>query len=91
MSLKDYPEKVRPFVFHGIQLDVDHGTQARGDCPICGMDLVKLEAGEQSFNPEAAETRTVITVAPEVIQNMGVRLGRVKRKTLQKEISKEML
>ena len=50
-----------------------------GTCPICGMDLVKLEAGEQSFNPEAAETRTVITVAPEVIQNMGVRLGKAER------------
>lgn len=50
-----------------------------GTCPICGMDLVKLQTGDQSLNPEAAETRTVITVAPEVIQNMGVRLGKAER------------
>jgi Cu(I)/Ag(I) efflux system membrane fusion protein len=50
-----------------------------GACPICGMDLVKLETGGQDFNAEAAATRTVITIAPEVIQNMGVRLGRAER------------
>lgn len=50
-----------------------------GTCPICGMDLVKLETGGQQLGSETAETRTVITVAPEVMQNMGVRLGKAER------------
>lgn len=50
-----------------------------GTCPICGMDLVKLQTGGQSLSAESAESRTVITVAPEVIQNMGVRLGKAER------------
>lgn len=49
-----------------------------GTCPICGMDLVKLDTTGQDLNPETAETRTVVTVAPEVIQNMGVRLGKAE-------------
>ena len=49
-----------------------------GTCPICGMDLVKLETGGQQFDAEAEESRTVITIAPEVIQNMGVRLGKAE-------------
>ncbi len=49
-----------------------------GTCPICGMDLVKLQTDGQGFNAEAAESRTIITVAPEVIQNMGVRLGKAE-------------
>ncbi|MFY0609950.1 MAG: efflux RND transporter periplasmic adaptor subunit [Hyphomicrobiaceae bacterium] len=50
-----------------------------GTCPICGMDLVKLETGGQELGAETAETRTIITVAPEVMQNMGVRLGKAER------------
>jgi len=50
-----------------------------GTCPICGMDLVKLETGSQELGAEAAETRAIITVAPEVMQNMGVRLGKAER------------
>lgn len=49
-----------------------------GSCPICGMDLVKLETGGQGFNAEVEETRSAITVDPEVIQNIGVRLGKVE-------------
>ncbi|MEO0810117.1 MAG: efflux RND transporter periplasmic adaptor subunit [Pseudomonadota bacterium] len=50
-----------------------------GPCPICGMDLVKLETGGQDFSAENAKARTAITIAPEVIQNMGVRLGKAER------------
>src|SRR6056297_1137541 len=38
-----------------------------GTCPICGMDLVKLETGD-SLGSTAGEGRTVITVASETIQ-----------------------
>lgn len=49
-----------------------------GACPICGMDLVKLETGDVSGGPAAAEQRAIVTIAPEVIQNMGVRLGKAE-------------
>ncbi len=49
-----------------------------GTCPICGMDLVKLQGSDQDFSAQAAETRTVVTVAPETIQSMGVRLGKAE-------------
>lgn len=31
----DYPERLRPYVFHGVDLVVK-GTQGVGDCPFCG-------------------------------------------------------
>lgn len=47
-----------------------------GACPICGMDLVKLETGDAPApGSTQSEKRTVITIAPEVVQNMGVRLA----------------
>jgi Cu(I)/Ag(I) efflux system membrane fusion protein len=49
-----------------------------GTCPICGMDLVKLETGADPMNNASAESRTVVTVAPEVMQNMGVRLAKAE-------------
>lgn len=48
-----------------------------GTCPICGMDLVKLETGN-NLSSTTGEGRTVITVAAETIQNMGVRLGKAE-------------
>ena len=49
-----------------------------GTCPICGMDLVKLETGGQGFSAGTEESRTVVKIASEVIQNMGVRLGKAE-------------
>ena len=57
-----------------------------GTCPICGMDLVKLETGGQQLNAETEESRTVITVAPEVIQNMGVRLGKAENSNFGRSV-----
>lgn len=49
-----------------------------GSCPICGMDLVPMEGGEaedhSAHNGEQdADKRTIITIAPQTIQNIGVR------------------
>ncbi|MEL6622371.1 MAG: efflux RND transporter periplasmic adaptor subunit [Pseudomonadota bacterium] len=52
-------------------------ADAMGACPICGMDLVKLDTGSDP-SPASSESRTVITVAAETIQNMGVRLGKAE-------------
>ena len=53
---------------------------AAGDCPLCGMDLVK-----KTLEP-AADKRPGVTLDASVIQNMGVRTGKVKRGTLQRHI-----
>ena len=50
-----------------------------GACPLCGMDLVKLETGSGTGAAATAEERAIITVAPEVIQSIGVRLAPVER------------
>lgn len=51
-----------------------------GVCPLCGMDLV-----EKTLEP-AAGNRPGVTLDASVIQNMGVRTGKVKRGTLQRHI-----
>ncbi len=48
-----------------------------GTCPICGMDLVSVESGGE------AET---VTVAPGIINMLGVRTEQVKRRTLYRRI-----
>ncbi|MEQ8824249.1 MAG: efflux RND transporter periplasmic adaptor subunit [Filomicrobium sp.] len=49
-----------------------------GTCPICGMDLVKLETGGDKPGASASEQRTAITVAPETLQTMGVRIAKAE-------------
>ena len=44
-------------------------TDPDGSCPICGMDLVRVSA-----NAGAAQGGSSITVAPEMIQTMGIRI-----------------
>ncbi len=49
-----------------------------GPCPICGMDLVKLQTGPGGNAATAGQDRTAITVAPEVMQTIGVRIGKAE-------------
>jgi Cu(I)/Ag(I) efflux system membrane fusion protein len=53
---------------------------APGNCPICGMDLVK-----KTIKPTVDKYPTV-TIRPEIIQRMGVRTTTVKQGTLWKYI-----
>lgn len=50
-----------------------------GTCPICGMDLVKLETGDKSGETSGAAARTAIVVAPETLQTMGVRIAKAEQ------------
>jgi len=50
-----------------------------GTCPICGMDLVKLEMGGTTSGGAASQQRTAITVAPETLQTMGVRISKAEK------------
>ncbi|MFV0297516.1 MAG: efflux RND transporter periplasmic adaptor subunit [Hyphomicrobiaceae bacterium] len=45
-----------------------------GTCPICGMELVKMQAASDAGGG-ASESRQVVSIAPEVVQNMGVRIA----------------
>lgn len=48
-----------------------------GTCPICGMDLVPMASGPAPATEGGEEPgRAAVTIAPETIQNMGVRYGR---------------
>jgi Cu(I)/Ag(I) efflux system membrane fusion protein len=44
-----------------------------GSCPICGMDLVPVSQEEQEDKISEGNGKGVITIAPETIQNIGVR------------------
>lgn len=50
-----------------------------GSCPICGMDLVKLETPGSAQGQTRPEDRSQITIAPETMQNMGVRIAKAEK------------
>ncbi len=52
-----------------------------GPCPICGMDLVKLETGGGAEGASSGPGRTAIVVAPETLQTMGVRIAKAEQTT----------
>src|SRR5690348_6085945 len=49
-----------------------------GNCPICGMELTPIVAAGDASQP------LVVTVEPEIVQNMGVRTAALKRGPLHK-------
>ena len=50
-----------------------------GSCPICGMDLVKLETPGSAQGQTKPQDRSQITIAPETMQNMGVRIAKAEK------------
>ncbi len=61
-------------------------ADAFGSCPICGMDLVKLETPGEAQGQTSAARRSAITIAPETMQNIGVRLGKAETSSFGKII-----
>lgn len=57
-----------------------------GSCPICGMDLVKIQSIEEATENSKANEKPIITIAPETMQNMGVRLAKVEASKFGKNI-----
>lgn len=53
-----------------------------GECPICGMDLVAVQS-ETKASPVGLPE---VTISPEVVQNLGVRVAPVKKRTLWRRI-----
>lgn len=56
-----------------------------GTCPICGMALVPVKPSAAE-GESATDTQPVVTIAPEVINNLGVKTMRVARTTLVRRI-----
>jgi len=52
-----------------------------GQCPICGMDLVPLEA-----DAGAGAEGAVVTISPEVVNNLGVRTAQASRGDIGRRI-----
>jgi membrane fusion protein, copper/silver efflux system len=60
-----------------------------GDCPICGMKLVRIGDGQtESSAPETKAPPGLATIAitPEIRQRMGLTLGTVEKRPLAREI-----
>lgn len=57
-----------------------------GTCPICGMDLVKIQSLNETADQNNPNEKPIITIAPETIQNMGVRLAKVEASKFGKNI-----
>jgi len=53
-----------------------------GSCAICGMDLVL-----KTFNPNSSGGMPMVSVSASTAQSMGVRTGKVKRRTLSRAIN----
>lgn len=49
-----------------------------GTCPICGMDLVKVDPGAKTEGESDGPQRTAIVIAPETMQTMGVRIAKAE-------------
>lgn len=55
-----------------------------GSCPICGMDLTQMDVDEQGKATRRgkvtkAEERSIVTIAPETIQNTGIRTEQAEK------------
>jgi Cu(I)/Ag(I) efflux system membrane fusion protein len=58
-----------------------------GSCPICGMDLVKVETSPQAGStPAPVAGRAQVTLAPERLQVLGVRSAEVHHARLERAI-----
>jgi membrane fusion protein, copper/silver efflux system len=49
-----------------------------GTCPICGMNLVELQTPGDAQAQTKQKNRNPITIAPETMQNMGVRISKAE-------------
>lgn len=57
-----------------------------GECPICGMTLVRVEEEKKPATESKVEGLTTVKITPEKQQAIGVRTGSVEKRVLQKVI-----
>ena len=62
-------------------------SKEQGSCPICGMDLVEVKTGESASESSGEDdVHPVVHVSSSMINNMGVRVALVEKKTLIRQI-----
>ena len=62
-------------------------SKEQGSCPICGMDLVEVKTSESSSESAGEDDgHPVVRVSSSMINNMGVRVALVEKKTLIRQI-----
>ena len=80
MKLKEYPEKIRPYVFHGVALEVDaisgkvSEMWAQGKCPFCGKEdhfHVSQDTGQYSCKRCSAKGNAYTFIAKLHEMSMG--------------------
>ncbi len=57
-----------------------------GTCPICGMNLVKLETKEKVPSTSSVASRSQVTISPQIIQNIGVRIAKAESSLFGRKI-----
>jgi len=60
-------------------------SSEQGSCPICGMDLVEIKTTESKAD-DGDDPYPTVRVSSTMINNMGVRVAQVERKTLIRQI-----
>ncbi|MBE9563674.1 MAG: efflux RND transporter periplasmic adaptor subunit [Proteobacteria bacterium] len=60
-------------------------SNEQGSCPICGMDLVEIKTSESNID-DSDDPYPTVRVSSTMINNMGVRVALVERKTLIRQI-----
>jgi Cu(I)/Ag(I) efflux system membrane fusion protein len=75
-----------PVVGYVCPMHPQYTSHDPGSCPICGMDLVALVAEGDSDTGAIAPGTAVVSVAPEMVQSMGVRTASVVRRRLGRQV-----
>ena len=60
-------------------------SSEKGSCPICGMDLVEIKTTQSNVD-DGDDSYPTVRVSSAMINNMGVRVAQVERKTLVRQI-----
>ncbi len=61
-------------------------NEGKGTCPICGMDLTPMKAKGGGKSGGKADPEGTVTVDPVMVQNMGVRVAKIKKGTLSRKV-----
>lgn len=62
---------------------------APGQCPICGMDLIKVDISKENHTNHTQsqdQEKTMLTINPRYVQNIGVITEKVEKRPLAREI-----
>ncbi len=71
------PSEATPLQLYSCGMHPEVINEGPGTCPICGMDLTPVHRSAAAETSQPA--KGLVVIDPIVVQNMGVRLARVKK------------